>query len=100
AGLEAMRARRGVEATRLLCAGPGRVCQALGIDLGHNGMPVEVAPFDLQAPDAPVEVVSGPRIGISRAVDVAWRFGLAGSPFLSRPLPGPQHGMDLADPTV
>lgn len=87
AGLEAMRARRGVEASRLLCAGPGRVCQALGIDLGHSGMPVEVAPFDLRTPDAPVAVVSGPRIGISRAVDVAWRFGLAGSKFLSRPFP-------------
>jgi len=83
-GLDAMRARRGVDAPRLLCAGPGRVCQALGIDLGHTGMPVDAAPFDLRPPDVPVEVVSGPRIGISRAADVPWRFGLAESKFLSR----------------
>lgn len=84
-GLEAMRARRQVDAARLLCSGPGRVGQALGIDLGHTGMPVAIAPFDLQLPRAPVDVLTGPRIGITRAVDLPWRFGLAGSKFLSRP---------------
>jgi len=86
-GLDRMRARRGTGDDRLLCAGPGRVCQALGIDLGHNGMPVDAPPFRLLPPDSPVEVRSGPRIGITRATDVPWRFGLAGSRFLSRRLP-------------
>ena len=84
-GLEAMRERRGVLDARLLCSGPGRVCQALGITHGHTGLPVDAPPFELQWPDAPVEVVRGPRIGISKAVDVPWRFGLAGSRFVSRP---------------
>lgn len=83
-GLEAMRVRRGMDDERLLCAGPGRVCQALGIDHGYNGVPVVQPPFALQWPEEPVEVVSGPRIGISRALEVPWRFGLAGSRFLSR----------------
>jgi DNA-3-methyladenine glycosylase len=86
-GLERMRERRGAVDERLLCSGPGRVCQALAIDLGHTGMRVDVPPFSLLPPDAPVEVRAGPRVGITRAVDVAWRFGLAGSKFLSRRLP-------------
>lgn len=86
-GLDRMRERRGTVDDRLLCAGPGRVCQALAIDIGHSGMRVESAPFRLLPPDEPVEVRSGPRIGITRATDVPWRFGLAGSKFLSRRLP-------------
>ena len=86
-GLDRMRARRGTVDDRLLCAGPGRVCQALAIDLGHTGMRVDAAPFRLLPPEEPVEVRSGPRIGITRATDVPWRFGLAGSKFLSRRLP-------------
>lgn len=86
-GLDRMRERRGAVGDRLLCAGPGRVCQALAIDLGHTGIRVESAPFRLLPPDEPVEVRSGPRIGITRATDVPWRFGLAGSKFLSRRLP-------------
>lgn len=85
ARLDVMRARRGLAAERLLCAGPGRVGQALGITGACNGMPLDAPPFLLEAPSAPVEVVSGPRIGISRAIDMPWRFGLAGSRFLSRP---------------
>ena len=84
-GLDAMRERRGVLDARLLCSGPGRVCQALGITHGHTGLPVDAPPFALQWPDAPVAVVRGPRIGISKAVDVPWRFGLAGSRFVSKP---------------
>lgn len=84
AGLELMRARRGLQDERLLCAGPGRVCQALAITRELDGLPLDAAPFELRAPQQAVSVVAGPRIGISKAVDVPWRFGLAGSRFLSR----------------
>jgi len=85
-GIETMRERRGLHALRLLCAGPGRLAQALGIDARLNAQPLALPPFELLARDAaaPVEVVTGPRIGISKAVDVPWRFGLKGSRFLSR----------------
>jgi len=86
-GLAQMRQRRNLPADgddRLLCAGPGRVGQALGITLAHNGLPLDKPPFAILARAAPVKVISGPRIGISRAVDLPWRFGLAGSPYLSR----------------
>jgi DNA-3-methyladenine glycosylase len=85
AGLDLMRQRRQQQDSRLLCAGPGRLCQALAITGEHNGMRLDAPPFQLRAPAAAVSVVSGPRIGISKAVDVPWRFGLAGSPFVSRP---------------
>ena len=87
AGLETMRERRGLEDARLLCAGPGRVCQALGVTRAHDGLRLDRAPFRLVVPAAPAEVVAGPRIGISRAVDVPWRFGLAGSRYWSRAFP-------------
>jgi DNA-3-methyladenine glycosylase len=86
-GLDTMRARRGVDAARLLCSGPGRLTQALGVTREHDGHPLGAPPFVLLPPPGPVAVAAGPRIGISRAVDVPWRFVLAGSPFLSRPLP-------------
>jgi DNA-3-methyladenine glycosylase len=86
AGLDAMALRRGgIADPRLLCSGPGRVGQALGITLSHYGLPLDRPPFFVAAPDEPVEVVAGPRIGISKAVDAPWRFGLAGSRFLSKP---------------
>jgi len=87
-GLDRMRERRGLDEARLLCAGPGRVAQALGIDVGFNGKPVDQPPFLLIAPaDGEPEVVIdvGPRIGISKAKDVPWRFGEKGSRFLSKP---------------
>ena len=84
-GLALMRERRGLDDVRLLCAGPGRVGQALGITLAHNGLAIDAAPFELVPAAGRVRVVSGPRIGISRAVDQPWRFGLEGSRFLSRP---------------
>ena len=87
AGLDAMRERRGLEDARLLCAGPGRVCQALGVTRAHDGLRLDRAPFRLVVPEVPAEVVAGPRIGISRAVDVPWRFGLAGSRYWSRAFP-------------
>jgi DNA-3-methyladenine glycosylase len=83
-GLVVMRQRRGLEDIRLLCSGPGRVGQALGITRELNGARLDRAPFEVLAPDGIYEVVTGPRIGISKAMEVAWRFGLAGSPFLSR----------------
>ncbi|MES2508956.1 MAG: DNA-3-methyladenine glycosylase [Pseudomonadota bacterium] len=85
-GLPRMRERRGQEDIRLLCSGPGRVGQALAIDGGFNHMRLDSRPFKLTGrPDtAPVRVLTGPRIGISKAVEVPWRFGLDGSPFLSK----------------
>jgi len=84
-GLEQMRARRGLQDERLLCAGPGRLAQALGVTRAHNNLALDAAPFTLLPATEAVAVVAGPRIGISKAVELPWRFGLAGSPFLSRP---------------
>ncbi len=88
-GLATMRRRRGVEDERLLAAGPGRVGQALGVDAGFNGHRLDVPPFELLAAEATPQVLvqAGPRIGISKAVEIPWRFGEQGSRFLSRPFP-------------
>jgi DNA-3-methyladenine glycosylase len=90
AGLDVMAQRRGLSANppgdaRALCAGPGRVGQALGIGRQHDGMRVDRPPFRLLRASGDEEVVVGPRIGITRGLDRPWRFGLAGSRFLSRP---------------
>jgi DNA-3-methyladenine glycosylase len=85
-GLDEMRARRGLDQPRLLCAGPGRLCQALGVTREHDGLPLDRPPFELEAGAGEVEVVAGPRIGITRAADKPWRYALAGSKFLSRQL--------------
>ncbi|MEO6825516.1 MAG: DNA-3-methyladenine glycosylase [Nitrosospira sp.] len=87
AGLDIMRERRGLSNIHLLCAGPGRVCQALGITDEHSGMQIDTLPFQLTPVTSPeqVPVITGPRIGISKAKDVPWRFGLSGSRYLSRP---------------
>ena len=83
-GLDAMRERRGVEAERALCTGPGKLCQALGITRVHDGLALDEPPFELRAREAELPLAVGPRIGITRAVEQPWRYGLAGSPFLSR----------------
>jgi DNA-3-methyladenine glycosylase len=83
-GLAEMRARRGVESLRSLCSGPGKLCQALGIAGDHDGLPLDAPPFELLAREAAPPLAVGPRIGITRAVERPWRYGLAGSPFLSR----------------
>jgi DNA-3-methyladenine glycosylase len=83
-GLDEMRARRGFDDVRLLCSGPGRLCQALAVTREHDGLPLDRPPFELVARGAGVEVLTGPRIGITKAVDLPWRYGLAGSRFLSR----------------
>jgi DNA-3-methyladenine glycosylase len=85
-GLDAMRERRGLDDPRLLCSGPGRLCQALGVTREHDGLALDHPPFELLAADAPVEIVSGPRIGITRAAELPWRYAEAASRFLSRPL--------------
>ena len=85
-GLEVMAERRGFDDPRLLCSGPGRLCQALGVTREHDGLRLDSPPFELHETPEPVEVVTGTRIGISRAAELQWRYGLAGSRFLSRPL--------------
>jgi DNA-3-methyladenine glycosylase len=85
AGLQVMRERRHTDNDMLLCSGPGKLCQALGVTREFNGRSIAEAPFELWPAPAGVEVVAGPRIGISKAVDVPWRFGLAGSRYVSRP---------------
>ncbi len=89
AGLDRMAARRGLAVPALLCSGPGRLCQALGIDRSLDGRALDAPPFALEPAPAGVAVVTGARIGISKAVDVPWRFGLAGSAFFSRPFRRP-----------
>jgi DNA-3-methyladenine glycosylase len=84
-GVEEMAARRGVDELRLLCSGPGRLTQALGVTREHDGLPLDLPPFKLVPRRGAVEIVTGPRIGITKAADVPWRYGLAGSRFLSRP---------------
>jgi DNA-3-methyladenine glycosylase len=79
-----MRRRRGVDDVRALCSGPGKLCQALGVTIKHNGLAADRAPFDLHARTAKPEIVVGPRIGITKAVDEPWRYGLKGSRFLSK----------------
>jgi len=84
-GIATMRRRRGLHDLRLLCAGPGRVCEALGITRAHNGMALDAAPFELRCRSGKVALAVGPRIGLTKAVDQPWRYGLAGSPYLSKP---------------
>jgi DNA-3-methyladenine glycosylase len=86
-GLDAMRARRGLDDPRLLCAGPGRLCQALGVTREHDGLPLDDPPFRLEAPTEKAEVVAGRRVGITRAADLPWRYALARSRYVSRRLP-------------
>ena len=84
-GLATMRRRRGVSHQRLLCAGPGRLTEALGITQAHDGLALDAAPFELFTRTARPEIVIGPRIGITKAVELPWRYGLGGSRFLSKP---------------
>jgi DNA-3-methyladenine glycosylase len=86
-GLERMRERRGLEDVRLLCAGPGRVTEALGITGAHDGLPLDRPPFELLPAREPVAIEATTRVGITRAGDLPWRYVLAGSSFPSRPRP-------------
>ncbi len=88
AGLEAMRERRGDRPDGELCSGPGKLTEALGIGLERNGADLSRDPFLILGPEGPPPaVVTGPRIGITKAVDRPWRFSAAGSRFVSRPRP-------------
>jgi DNA-3-methyladenine glycosylase len=86
-GLAAMRRRRGLPDARALCSGPGKLCEALGITIDHSTLPLDKPPIALYARTAEAIVVSGVRIGITKAVDLPWRYGLKGSRFLSKPFP-------------
>ncbi len=83
-GLDVMRERRGVEKERALCSGPGKLSQALGITRAADGLALDEPPFELLAREEEPPVAVGTRIGITRAVEQPWRYGWAGSPFLSR----------------
>jgi len=88
-GLEAMRERRGDRPDAELCSGPGKLTEALGIGLSDNKADLSRDPFRLTPPQGePPAVVTGPRIGITKAVERPWRFCAAGSRFVSRPHPG------------
>jgi DNA-3-methyladenine glycosylase len=86
-GLAAMRRRRGLQDERALCSGPGKLCEALGITVAHSGLPLDRAPFALHARVGEADVVSGIRIGITKAANLPWRYGLKGSRYLSKPFP-------------
>jgi len=85
-GLDVMRARRGLHDPQALCSGPGKLAQALGIDKALDGAPLDQPPFALSLGERH-PILVGPRIGISKAVDHPWRFGLGGSRYLSRAFP-------------
>ena len=87
AGLDTMRARRGVDDPLLLASGPGRLTQALGISGAHDGLDLALPPFVLVAPESSPDVFESTRVGITRAADRPWRYSLAGSTFVSRPRP-------------
>ena len=88
-GLAAMRRRRATKDERLLCSGPGRLCEALGITGDQNGLAVEPPAFELHGRTSAPEIAVGPRIGLSVAMEQPWRYGLKGSPFLSKPFRAP-----------
>jgi DNA-3-methyladenine glycosylase len=84
-GIAAMKRRRGMKELRALCSGPGKICQALGITRAQNALALDAPPFQLFARAAPVKIVKGVRIGITKAASKPWRYGLKGSKFLSKP---------------
>ena len=84
-GIPTMRRRRGLHDERSLCSGPGKLCEALGITHAHNGLALDMPPIALYARTNKPEIVSGIRIGLTKAVELPWRYGLKGSKFLSKP---------------
>jgi len=86
-GIAAMRRRRGLHDERSLCSGPGKLCEALGITIKHSELPLDRPPIALHARIGKADIVSGVRIGITKAAELPWRYGLKGSKFLSKPFP-------------
>lgn len=84
-GIPAMRRRRGLHDERSLCSGPGKLCEALGISIAHNALPLDAPPIALYRRTEAVDVVTGVRIGITKAAALPWRYGLKGSKFVSKP---------------
>jgi DNA-3-methyladenine glycosylase len=89
-GIDVMSTRRGLDDPRLLCSGPGRLCQALGVTGAHDGLALDMRPFDLRDRGDRPKLAVGARVGITKAADQPWRYTLAGSPFLSRPIRSPR----------
>jgi DNA-3-methyladenine glycosylase len=83
-GIAAMRRRRGLHDERALCSGPGKLCEALGITILFSELPLDAPPIALHARVTKPEIVSGVRIGITKAADLPWRYGWKGSKFLSK----------------
>jgi DNA-3-methyladenine glycosylase len=84
-GIPAMRRRRGLHDERSLCSGPGKLTEALGITHQHNALALDAPPFALHARVGTPDIVAGVRIGLTKAVELPWRYGLKGSKFVSRP---------------
>jgi DNA-3-methyladenine glycosylase len=100
-GIELMRERRGRDEIDQLCSGPGKLTEALGVDLSLNGADLLAAPFELRPPAGEwtqAEVVTGPRIGITKAAELPWRYCVEGSRFVSRPWPVSMRGRATAPP--
>jgi DNA-3-methyladenine glycosylase len=87
AGIDRQRRRRGTDALRALCSGPGKLCQALAITGEHDGLPLDRQPFRLEPRTDVPEIVTAPRIGITRATELSWRYLDAGSRYVSRGRP-------------
>ncbi len=85
-GLASMHERRGGATEKQLCSGPGKLAQALDINLNQNALALDKPPFTLQARREIPEIAAGPRIGITKGTEAPWRFVLARSPYLSKPL--------------
>ena len=85
-GIAAMRRRRRLQDERSLCSGPGKLTEALGITVAHNGLPLDASPIALHARASKPDIVAGVRIGITKAIELPWRYGLKGSKFLSKPI--------------
>ena len=88
-GIGVQIARRGVDNPHNLCSGPGKLCQALGITRAHDGLPLDRRPFELREREQVPQIVTGPRIGITQATELSWRYALRDSRFLSRALRAP-----------
>jgi DNA-3-methyladenine glycosylase len=84
-GIPAMQRRRRLQDERALCSGPGKLTEALAITHAHNGLPLDAPPIALYARKGKPDVVAGIRIGLTKAIDLPWRYGLRDSKFLSKP---------------